>query len=385
MITKELKDRLESLMWNGVLLNEETGRRFFTGYKYRTLYDWDQYFEGILQLYMGWSTEYLANAVLIFLDDMKPDGFIRRCINMEMQTYSEQEYKEMVKPFLAQITLLCYKKDGHVNWLGEFYYKKLQKYLEYWMVTCDYNGDGLSVWNSSLHTGLDNQHERAGVWKSYYCEGIDLNCYIYRECESMALLAEVLGRKGDAARYRALAQLRKEAVLTLWDEEQGCFLDRDERNGQKIQTKTIAMFMPMWAGIATGEQVKSLVERWLTNPDEFWRNYPVPALPASEPGYSPCSLEGNIGCCWRANTWVVTNYMIMHGLMKYGYRELAEIIEQKTMALIEKSGDREYYTTEEGTGCGMNPFWGWSLLGYFMRDELDAEKDIMDLNLERIL
>ena len=232
---------------------------------------------------------------------------------------------------------------------------------------------------------MDNQHERAGVWKSYYCEGIDLNCYIYRECESMALLAEVLGRKGDAARYRALAQLRKEAVLTLWDEEQGCFLDRDERNGQKIQTKTIAMFMPMWAGIATEEQVKSLVERWLTNPDEFWRNYPVPALPASEPGYSPCSLEGNIGCCWRANTWVVTNYMIMHGLMKYGYRELAEIIEQKTMALIEKSGDREYYTTEEGTGCGMNPFWGWSLLGYFMRDELDAEKDIMDLNLERIL
>lgn len=45
---------LEALMKNGVRRNDKTGLDFFTGYEYATLYDWDQYFEGLVQLYMGW-------------------------------------------------------------------------------------------------------------------------------------------------------------------------------------------------------------------------------------------------------------------------------------------------------------------------------------------
>jgi hypothetical protein len=41
-------------MERGVLVETDTGRAYFTGYSYKTLYDWDQYFEAIVQIYMGW-------------------------------------------------------------------------------------------------------------------------------------------------------------------------------------------------------------------------------------------------------------------------------------------------------------------------------------------
>ena len=42
------------------------------------------------------------------------------------------------------------------------YFRRLQRYLEYWLVEMDTNVNGLSEWMSAPHTGMENQHERAG-------------------------------------------------------------------------------------------------------------------------------------------------------------------------------------------------------------------------------
>ena len=65
--------------------------------------------------------------------------------------------------------------------------------------------------------------------------------------------------------------------------------------------------------------------------------------------------------------------------MDYGYHDLAEFIAYKTKELILKSGDREYYLTESGEGTGLNPFWGWTLLGYYMEAEAEAGYNPMDI------
>jgi len=52
-LRKNLSD-VQSLMERGVLVEPDTGLAYFTGYSYKTLYDWDQYFEAIVQIYMGW-------------------------------------------------------------------------------------------------------------------------------------------------------------------------------------------------------------------------------------------------------------------------------------------------------------------------------------------
>ena len=66
---------------------------------------------------------------------------------------------------------------------------------------------------------------------------------------------------------------------------------------------------------------------------------------------------------------------VFQGLRRYGFTDVAETLADKTYALVDRAGFREYYGTEEGVGCGLDPFWGWSLLAEFMPDELASGKD----------
>ena len=52
-------DSFDSLMQNGILLEDVSGLKYFTGHEIKTLYDWDQYFGAILQIYMGWPSDYI--------------------------------------------------------------------------------------------------------------------------------------------------------------------------------------------------------------------------------------------------------------------------------------------------------------------------------------
>jgi len=68
--------------------------------------------------------------------------------------------------------------------------------------------------------------------------------------------------------------------------------------------------------------------------------------------------------------------MVYHGLKDYGYADLATLVAVRTKQLLENAGDREYYTSDEGLGVGLDPFWGWSLLGHFFLFEESIEMDI---------
>jgi len=48
----------------------------------------------------------------------------------------------------------------------------------------------------------------------------------------------------------------------------------------------------------------------------------------------------------------MNHYLIYHALQYYGYHQQALAIAVKTNALMKKSGNREYYHSESGTGVG---------------------------------
>lgn len=370
---------LKKLVDGGIFLDDATGRQYFTGYQYKTLYDWDQYFETIVQLYLGYGTQMAINGVLVFLERQREDGFI---VRLNQVTDPGCDSVEHAKPFLAQIVLMILKQDGNISWLTEKYYVRLEKYLAYWMTQQDRNKNGLPSWNSAPHTGMDNQHERAGWWNECFCEGADLASYLYRDFTAMALISRYLGKGEKERYYRECAERIKEAIHTkMWDESDGFFYDRDERTGEKICCKTIAGFMPLWAGICTDSQAKRLIETHLLNEEEFWRPFPVSVMAATEKKYSEKQFRDDLGCNWRANTWIPTNYIVLEILKKYGYTEKAAELADKTEKVISKEGLREYYTSETMQGCGLNPFWGWSVLGCFMQDFLKRDFPFTELSL----
>ena len=129
---KEMRKDLQtedSLMRLGILKDETTGLPYFTGYSYNVLYDWDQYFEAIVQIYMGWPSEYIKNGVQLFLQNQREDGFIARSVPS-----NPSHDNEHVKPFLSQIALLAVLEYGEKDWILEKNtFERLKKYLDYWL------------------------------------------------------------------------------------------------------------------------------------------------------------------------------------------------------------------------------------------------------------
>lgn len=357
---------------------------YFTGYSSGVLYDWDQYFDAIVLLYCGFSTQYVRNGVRIFLARQDEDGFIPRSIP---EDGGPTHHKHLVhfKPFLAQQVLLCRQADGEMPWLSQDDYQRLCKYLLYWLNNRDVRGAGLSVWQDAGHSGMDNHTERAGTWDgdNSYCEGVDLNCYLVRECRAMATLADLLDRKDDAAMFAELAERRIAAIRQwLWSEQEGIFYDYDARRNKPIPVKHVGIFSALWANVATRDQADRLVREHLLNEQEFWRAYPLAALAATEPGYVQGYLPGHSTTCssWRAHTWIPTNYYAMHGLRACGYADTAATLAQRTWQMFLRGPFSEYYTSDSGIGTGLKPFWGWSCLAVFMERELELGIDPTQLD-----
>ena len=138
--------------------------------------------------------------------------------------------------------------------------------------------------------------------------------------------------------------------------EDGIFWSTYGHDYRKIKVKTWAIFAPLFAKILNPEEAKKLVHEHLLNPAEFWTEFPVPTTSLDEPGFDPKGF-------WRGPTWIGTNWFIYKGLLNYGFQDIAEEIKRSSLALIQKSGFREYFNPLTGEGLGAQNFtWGCLVL-----------------------
>ena len=372
---QKLQNRLESLNQDigdrGILTLTNYPGKLITGYAYKEFYDWDLYFENLYLSYYGISDFCFSN-FKAFMSIQRPGGFIPRMLR--------RQNIQMFKPFLAQIAVLGSRQRGNdFEWLRASYYDQLRSYINCWFAY-DFDHNGLPVWDSSDASGMDNQKSRSGELHSYQTEGVDLACELHRELQAMAVIAKQLGKLDDQKEWTLKARKLADAInSTFWDEKDGFYYDRNEKTGKPIKVKSVAGFFPLWAGISSPLQAKRLIEGHLTNPKEFWTTWPVASYALTEPDFYEGSHHE---CNWRGPCWIPINYMIMHGLMNYGYKEIARDLAQHTykMVLDENSATREYYDSDTAKGNGMNPFWGWSSLAYMMPLDFKTSYDPMDLS-----
>ena len=348
-----------------------TADKLLTGYPYNEYYDWDLYFENVYLTYFGVDTYCFTN-LKVFLDREQPDGYVNRSL-------IKQRDRQHFKPFLAQLAVMGTKMRGDdYEWARAKYYEKLKKYLERWFA---YDGDhnGLPVWNSADHSGMDNQWSRAGALGSFEIEGVDLACYLVRELRAMAIIAGKLGKQDDQQAFLAHAKrLGRLINEVFWDEQDGFYYDRTEKKNERVRVKSVAAFMPLWAGVATPRRARRIVQEHLLNEKEFWLKYPIASYARTEPDYYQGSHNE---CNWRGSTWMPTNYMIFHGLVHYGFKKVARELADRTFEMVFKENQvtREYYNAETGGGNGQMQFWGFSALGYAMPLEFELGYDPTDL------
>lgn len=353
------------------------GSELLTGYSYGEFYDWDLYFENIYLSYFG-IHRYCRTNLEEFLNRQHVSGFVSR-------TLLNPRQRQHFKPFLAQTALLGSRQSGSFEWLKWKYYARLKKYLDYWFWYQDFDKNGLCVWESADHSGMDNQISRAGEINSMTVEGVDLNCYLVRELQAMTEIAAAIGQHADQQEFKAHTEHLSGLINTvLWDEKSGFYYDRHERCGELIRVKSAAGFAPLWLGIVPPERAMRLVTEHLLNPSEFWLTFPVATYAKTEPDYYQEKFSDE--CNWRGPAWVPINYMVFHGLLKLGFRAQAEELAYKTFSMtLQEETTREYYNAETGCGQGLNPFWGWSTLAYFMPLENELDYDPTEIHASTIL
>lgn len=371
---KRVEKSLRDVLTKGI--SSAHGRDMITGYAYGELYDWDMYFENLFLSYFGIS-QYCRNGVEAFLEEQLECGFVSRTMG---RRYPKPRHH--FKPFLAQTALLGCRQEGKYNWLIGKYYERLKKYLDYWAWHCDADRNGLCFWDGSDHSGMDNQSARLGYDGVMEYESVDLNCYLVRDFRAIAELAKELGCVEDGQVFLQKAEdIAAKIDEYLWDEETGFYYDRSEKTGKLNKKKCITGILPLWLGTIPAERAERLVKEHLLNPEEFWTEYPVATWAKNEAGFYPDSRKGE--CSWMGATWIPTNYMIFQGLRNYGYvKEAAELAEKTFKLVISESETREFYNSETGSGLGMNPFWGWSTLGYLMVYEMEYNYTPADLGLK---
>ena len=186
----------------GLYRQAGTGLVYPSSYR-GTLYDWDLYFDSLALLYCGLHQPAIGG-IKMFLRSQREDGFICRRIvadpAMAKSGWGPLENEEHCKPFLCQLALLVCRASGDASWLSADDLGRLDRYLDHWVRVCDIDRDGLSEWNSAPHSGADTQLKRVGTWRSRFCQGVDINCYLCVECLAGSELAKALGKQEMAAR-----------------------------------------------------------------------------------------------------------------------------------------------------------------------------------------
>ena len=189
----------------------------------------------------------------------------------------------------------------------------------------------------------------------FLAQDVLFNAILYRADEDLRALASGLDEPTDEI-DDWLNRVRSSFNDRFWDDRLGLYYDYDMRAGQPIPVNTACTFLPLFGGLPSEEQARRLVEEHLLNPDEYAlggqvRHW-VTTTAKSEPAWEARRY-------WRGPVWVIMNWLVIDGLQRYGYDDLAETIRQDTLGLIEETGFREYYDPRDGSGCGSTDF-SWS-------------------------
>jgi putative isomerase len=358
---------------------------------YFQLFDWDMYFMSAALSYDKVSRPFEGSVedFLAFVDEFANwTGYTPR----EIAPDAIWALPEMCKPFLAQAAVRASLTSGDVSWLRGSdpppssdpnyrklqiferpnaaprltYYQKLKDTLVFWENNRRAS-DGLFVWYNGVESGTDNNPAVSDT-PSQTTEGVDLQSYIYREYLALAFLAARLGVPADADHYEAKAAALKSLVQErMWSEADGSFWNMDSRTHAFVKIKTWTNFVPLWAGVASEAQAARMIPS-LLDPEAFRAPNGVRTLAKTEGLYDPAKGY------WRGPVWVLSNYLMMRGLLTFGHRAEAAELADKTQHLLvadfqKTGGMNENYNPETGAPDAGGHFVSWNLLAEHMKEE----------------
>jgi len=288
---------------------------------HRDMWLWDSCFHALG--YRLFSTDLAAEVLMAVLSAQRQDGFIAHQV-------SPVGMSDITQPPLLAWAFLELFRPVEDRSPVETAYPQLCRFLEWVLENRRSHDEGLLAWQVSddplcrcAESGMDNSPR---FDRGVPLTAVDLNSYVVNEMNCLADLALLIGRKDEAARWKTRAARLAQAVNErLWDETDRFYYDRTV-DGEPVRVRTAAGFLPLFAGIPDRVQAWRLVEH-LRDANAFWTAFPVPSVAKNEDAYE---LD-----MWRGPTWLNLDLLIVEGLVRYGFGEIAREMTQRIRTGVE--------------------------------------------------
>jgi len=299
-----------------------------------------------------------------------PDGFICR----EVNTFDGRDHFERFDAASTGPNIMPWTEWEHYNDTADrerlarvfpvlvAYHRWLRRHRTW--------RDG-TYWTSGLGSGMDNQprfptrpagengwperltYHGHAVWIDACLQQILSADLLLRMAESLDRLEDVpdLGKERD--------ELSRTVNERLWNEETAFYHD-ELAGGSLSRVRTIGAYWALLGGVLPQERLSPFVGH-LEDPGTFKRPHRVPSLSADHPEY-----DGG-GGYWLGGVWPPTNYMVLRGLDRAGYHDLAHEISREDLDYVtrvfEDTGTLwENYAPEQASqgNRAKDDFVGWS-------------------------
>ncbi len=344
------------------------------------LFDWDTYFASYMCSMFNKDLAYV-NAIEI-TKAITPDGFIPNY----QAPFGVTSWDRSQPPIGSFVIFEIYKRYKE-KWLLDEVYDELISWNRWWAKTRDVNGYlayGSNNVSDTLHTiekhniqaaryeSLDNSpmYDEIPFNKSTHTmelADVSLMSYYVMDCEALSKIAIVLGKKSDIAELSERSAKYSKKLLTMWDEEQGIFLNRRLDTGGKSYRISPTNLYPMLAKVATQKQAEKMMKKQYFNPSKFYGEYVIPSISRDDPAFKDNSY-------WRGRIWAPMNFLVYLGMRNYDLPEARKDMVEKSMALLMKSWKEngsvfENYNSVTGRGddkVSADPFYHWGALLGFM-------------------
>lgn len=298
---------------------------------HKYIWIWDSVFHAVG--FRNVNPKIAEDLILAVFCNLREDGFIpcRSVVGFDHPMIS----KETQSPIIAWGAWLVYQVTKNKDFL-EKVFNCNAKFLD-WCFKNRMSRADLFAWHVDEdnilckcgESGMDNSPR---FDDAAYLLAIDFSCFMANEMRFMSKMANELGMKTE--QYdSAYEKIKKSINEILWDEETGFYYDYDTEKERLHKVKSVASFLPLFAGVCDEDKAKKLVTH-LTNPNEFYTEFPIPSISVDDPTYG---ID-----MWKGPVWINFNYMIAEGLTDYGYNNIAEDITEKTIKVVnewyEKTG-----------------------------------------------
>lgn len=201
---------------------------------------------------------------------------------------------------------------------------------------------------------------KTGVWTK---QGryVDFTAQMAMYALQLKEIASKIDREEDIKAYDEFhAKVKTALNEKCWNEEDGFYYDLGF--DKQIQRRHIGMYWALLGQVVPEDRMAKFISH-LKDPNEFYRQTPLPALSAADPDYV------GWGDYWLGGVWAPTVYMVLKGLTKVGEdelaRELAAKVYENVAIVFEATGTFWENYAPDLISYGMpakRDFCGWTAL-----------------------